>query len=152
SKLRERLDVELPIQALFDAPTISLLAARLAALSGEQRPLLPPIQALSPEERAAAPLAFAQHRLWFLDRLEGTSVTYHISGAVRITGPLDVAALERTFSEVVRRHEVFRTTFGERDGTPVQTIAPAAPFPLQVVHLEAIPAAAQGLEITTWME
>src|SRR5262249_55632373 len=90
--------------------------------------------------------------LWFLDRLEGTSVPYHISGAVRITGPLDVVALEQTCTEIVRRHEVLRTTFCEREGKPVQTIAPPAPFALQVVHLEALSVQAQALEIPTWME
>ena len=73
--------------------------------------------------------------MWFLDQLEPGSAIYNIPAAVRLRGALDVGALERTLSEVVRRHEVLRTHFIAVDGEPVQVIEPAAPLKLQVVDL-----------------
>ncbi|MBD9358038.1 non-ribosomal peptide synthetase [Methylomonas albis] len=150
SKVRDAFNVELPIQALFDAPTIALLSERLSdGANGE--PILVPVRALSPSERSAAPLSFAQQRLWFLDQLEGASVTYHISGAARLTGKLNVTVLEGVFSEIVRRHEVLRTRFSERDGNPIQTILPPEPFRIQQVSLQALTGQAREQEILHWL-
>ena len=151
SRIRDAFGVEPPIKVLFDAPTIRLLAEYLAARSDDTRPAPPSIPVLSPEERQAAPLSFAQQRLWFLDQLEESSVTYHISGAVRITGPLDVSVLERVFGEIVRRHDILRTTFPEHQGKPRQIIAPPTPFPLQVVPLDTLPVHVQEFELRHWL-
>ena len=67
----------------------------------------PPLVASQRTE--ALPLSFAQQRLWFLDQLEPNSAFYNIPAAVRLSGPLNLAALERTFTEIVRRHEALRT-------------------------------------------
>ncbi|MCI0419792.1 MAG: condensation domain-containing protein [Acidobacteria bacterium] len=81
------------------------------------------------------PLSFAQQRMWLLDQLMPGSFLYNISEAVRLTGALDVAALEQTTNEIVRRHEVLRTTFPVVDGQPVQNIAPSLAVTLPVVDL-----------------
>ena len=74
------------------------------------------------------PLSFAQQRLWFLDQLEPGSPFYNIPAAFQVDGPLDVDALQRSFSELVRRHEALRTTFATAGGEPVQVISPPKPF------------------------
>ena len=81
------------------------------------------------------PLSFAQQRLWLLDQLEPGLAVYNIARAFRITGALDVSALERAFNEIVRRHEALRTTFAAAGGQPVQVIAPHVEIPLPIVSL-----------------
>jgi amino acid adenylation domain-containing protein len=131
SRIRKSFGVELPVRAVFEEPTLAGLAGRIdAGLKGEQD-ASPPIVPV-PRDREL-PLSFAQERLWFLDQLEPGSASYNIPSAYRLTGPLAVVALEKTFAELVRRHEALRTTFGVNDGKPVQVIRPAADLRLAVV-------------------
>jgi amino acid adenylation domain-containing protein len=88
----------------------------------------------------AFPLTFAQQRLWFLNQLEGDSASYNVPWAVKIEGPLNVPALERTLSTIVARHEVLRTTFAMSGNAPVQIASAELPFALQVVDLTPFPA------------
>lgn len=85
------------------------------------------------------PLSFAQLRLWFLDQLEPGSSFYNIATAVRFTGQLDVAALERSFAEVMRRHESLRTTFSVVNGEPVQVVMPSTETDLPFIDLSVSP-------------
>ncbi|HEX8246483.1 MAG TPA: condensation domain-containing protein, partial [Longimicrobium sp.] len=84
------------------------------------------------------PASYAQERLWFLDRLEPGSSTYNIPVAWRLGGALDEPALERALGEIVRRHEALRTTFADRDGTPVQVVAPFGGFTLSIDDLSQL--------------
>ncbi len=93
-------------------------------------------------------LSFAQRRLWFIDQLEPNSPAYNIPAALRLAGALDVAALERSLNEIVRRHESLRTTFTathdqcpKGDLHPAQVIAPELTLPLPVVDLRDLPKA-----------
>ncbi|WP_328733067.1 non-ribosomal peptide synthase/polyketide synthase [Streptomyces caniferus] len=81
------------------------------------------------------PLAFAQQQLWFLDQLRPGDSRYNSAVALRLTGPLDRAALSQALDAAVARHESLRTTFDDIDGRPVQTVHPAAPVPLPVRDL-----------------
>ncbi|HEU4559344.1 MAG TPA: amino acid adenylation domain-containing protein, partial [Longimicrobium sp.] len=136
SRVRQLFGVEVPLRALFEGPTVAELARRVEEMRRAGLPVLPPVV---PAGRAGAlPLSFAQERLWFLDRLEPGSTTYNLGAARRLGGALDEAALERSLSEVVRRHEALRTTFMEVDGSPVQVIAPFAGFALPVEELSAL--------------
>jgi len=88
------------------------------------------------------PLSFAQEQLWFVDRLQPGNTAYNIHAPARLTGRLDIAALEKSVGEIIRRHEILRTTFADVDEGPVQIIAPFVGFTLPVedlVHGEGTP-------------
>ncbi|HZG42966.1 MAG TPA: amino acid adenylation domain-containing protein, partial [Longimicrobium sp.] len=136
SRVRELFGVELPLRALFEGPTVAELAGRVEEMRRAEVPVLPPVVPV--ERTGALPLSFAQERLWFLDRLEPGSTTYNMPAALRLTGALDEAALERALSEIVRRHEALRTTFAEADGSAVQVIAPFGGFALPVEDLSGL--------------
>jgi len=95
------------------------------------------------EESEPAPLSFAQRRLWFFDQFEPGSPAYNLVSTVSLQGKLDAVALEKSFSEITRRHEALRTTFDLRDGEPVQIIAPPHPLRLHVVDITHLPEAEQ---------
>ncbi len=99
------------------------------------------------DSSAEDPLSFAQQRLWFIDQLEPGSSMYNIPLALRLTGPLDAAIFERSLSEVVRRHDVLRTTFWTVAGEPVQRIGAAAPLRLPVTDLGGLPEAEREGEV-----
>src|SRR6185295_11062137 len=128
--------------ALFEEPTVEAFAQRIeearASAAGAPAPL-PPI--LPVPRVGDPPLSFAQQRLWFLDRLAPDNPFYNISGAVRLTGALDAAALRPAFQEIVRRHETLRTAFRlAGDGRPVQAIEARLEFPVPLLDLAAVPA------------
>jgi amino acid adenylation domain-containing protein len=89
-----------------------------------------------PKSHTSTPLSFAQARLWVLDQLEPGLSTYNMPAALRITGPLNVAVLERSLNEIIRRHEVLRTTIQAVDGQPIQIVARALTLALPVVDLQ----------------
>jgi amino acid adenylation domain-containing protein len=136
SRVREVFAIELPLRTLFEGPTVAELAGRVEEMRRAGLPVLPPV--VPAGRTGPLPLSFAQERLWFLDRLEPGSATYNIPAALRLTGALDVAALERALSEIVRRHESLRTTFAQADDAPVQVVAPFGGFALPVEDLSAL--------------
>jgi len=83
------------------------------------------------------PLSFAQQRLWFLDQLDPDTSAYNIPAALHLSGRLDLAALERSINEVIRRHEILRTSFKLGDGGPVQVIAPELAYKIETIDLSA---------------
>ncbi|KGU75761.1 non-ribosomal peptide synthetase [Burkholderia pseudomallei] len=121
SRLRQALSVEVALSTVFDAPVLSALASRLDDNTAE---VLPPIP-LAPRDGRIA-LSLAQQRLWFLTQLEGVSEAYHMSGAVRLDGPLNREVLQRALNRIVMRHEALRTCFAREKGEPIQVIQPHA--------------------------
>ncbi len=117
---------------------MSDLAQRIAGLSKEKRALLALRLKQKGGEFNALPLSFAQERLWFLDQLGPGNPAYHITAAVRLKGELDEGALQRCLDEIVRRHEILRTSFAAPDGRPAQLVSPPAALPLARHDLSAL--------------
>ncbi len=146
SRLRAAFDVDLPVRALFEAPTVARLAARVEALrAGERGIAAPPITPV-PRDGKGLPLSFAQSRLWLLDRLEPGSPLYLMPQAMALSGALDRPALEAALAGILRRHEVLRTRFADVAGEPVQLVEPAGGFTLPLIDLGALPAVRRGAE------
>jgi amino acid adenylation domain-containing protein len=109
------------------------IIAFLRRVEAATRPSAPPIKPVSRDENL--PLSFGQERLWFLDQLEPGSAFYNNFSALRLVGTLRVPVLERCLNEILRRHEVLRTTFGRQEGEPIPVIAKGLRLSLPVVDL-----------------
>ncbi|RII13392.1 Linear gramicidin synthase subunit D [Streptomyces sp. YIM 130001] len=109
---------------------LTLELARRKAAALKPRPL--PRDGAEPR----FPLSYAQERLWFLAQADPGSTAYVMSGALRLRGALDRTALSAALDEIVRRHEVLRTTFPDQDGLPEQRVGPPRPVPLPVVDAD----------------
>jgi amino acid adenylation domain-containing protein len=92
------------------------------------------------------PLSFGQQQLWLLAQLMPNMPVYNECVTIRMSGPLDRAALEESFREIFRRHEAWRTSFSLVDGQPVQKIHPTLSFTLPVVDLRHLPKAEREAE------
>ncbi|HEY0375499.1 MAG TPA: amino acid adenylation domain-containing protein, partial [Pyrinomonadaceae bacterium] len=147
SRVRQVFRLEVPLRLLFERPTVAALAEGVELLlkSGDSGASAPPIERVSRSGRLRP--SFAQQRLWFIDQLEGGSPFYNSPAAVRLTGRLDVGALGRTFTEVVRRHEVLRTHFAVAGGEPVQVIEEAAEVSVPVTDLSHLGESEREVEV-----
>ncbi|MEM9487776.1 MAG: amino acid adenylation domain-containing protein, partial [Myxococcota bacterium] len=136
ARIRQRLAVELPVRAIFEAPTLAELAERVEQTRhrGELAPL-PPLRRT--ERGSLIPLSAAQERLWFLAQLEPEGPRYNNLAALQIDGPLDLAVLARCFKAIIDRHEGLRAAFVVVDGTPYQRIVPEVSVGLDEVDLAA---------------
>jgi amino acid adenylation domain-containing protein len=145
SRLRDTLQIEIPLRVLFETPTIAGMSQRIAALREESaHATLPPLQPVPRDGRL--PLSFAQQRLWFLDQLQPGNPFYNIHTALEILGRLDRAAVERSLHALIARHEALRTSFPMIDDQPVQQIAAQVQISLPVVDLRDLPAAEREAE------
>ncbi|MDE1672717.1 non-ribosomal peptide synthase/polyketide synthase [Nocardia gipuzkoensis] len=110
------------VRALFEAPRVADLAALASTVAmGGTRPAL--VAGPRPER---VPLSPAQQRMWFLNRFDRSATAYNIPVALRLSGRLDVPALQAAVGDVVARHEALRTRYPQLDGEPVQLVEPAA--------------------------
>src|SRR5271165_3763805 len=134
ARVRQTLRIEMPLRAMFDAPTLAGFAERVEgarrADTGVLIPLLQPVP-----RQGEMPLSFAQQRLWFIDQLEPGSPLYNLASMYRMQGALNVSALKRTVNEIVRRHESLRTTFHNVDGYPVARISQELTLSLPIAEV-----------------
>ncbi|HIP71253.1 MAG TPA: non-ribosomal peptide synthetase, partial [Anaerolineae bacterium] len=144
SRIRRAFQIDLPLRQLFDQPTVAGLAQLIENTA--QSDALPPFPETPLPRDGNLPLSFAQQRLWFLDQLEPGNLFYNIPTAVRLHGPLDVAALRQSVDEIIHRHESLRTAFISIGGEPRQRIAPELNLPLPVTDLRHLPEAEREAE------
>ncbi|WP_406728655.1 condensation domain-containing protein [Streptomyces sp. GD-15H] len=127
-RIRRTLGTELPVRAVFEAPTVAGLAAVIdrAGADGSR----PPVRRLPRPERI--PLSRTQQRLWFLNRLQGSDATYNMPSAYRLHGSLDIPALGQALSDLVARHESLRTAYPDWDGRPQQIVLEPEEAPVEL--------------------
>jgi amino acid adenylation domain-containing protein len=133
SRIRREFGVGLPLKRLFESPTIAELAIALDASDDTvmETSVIP-----RAERRDEMPCSFAQERMWFLSRLEGSSGAFNMPAALRLKGALNIPALDATLSQILQRHEVLRTRFTERNGRVLQVISPEGKLSLPVIDLQ----------------
>jgi len=137
SRIRKVLQVDVPLRALFEAPTVAALTQHIAEIRGQtQSQAAPPLKAMP--RGGAVPLTMIQEHLWALDRLLPGAPFSNMPYVARLTGSLNVAALERSLNEVIKRHDILRTTFTTIEGRPVQVSSPTLHIPLAVEDLRAL--------------
>ena len=142
SQVLKHFELEIPLQLLFRFPAIADMAAVVAGgqdkLSEESKTFRAAAVSSSYESRDDfLPLSYSQQRLWFLEQLDPGSSTYNLFSAYLLKGDLDVSALEQTFNEIVRRHEILRTVFKSEDGNPTQVVLSNLTIKIPVVDLRA---------------
>jgi amino acid adenylation domain-containing protein len=134
SRLRAIFQIDVPVRRLFEHPVLADLARAIeSSLRVAEGFVAQPIQPIARD--GEMPLSFAQQRLWLMDQVEPGNPSYNLGAALRLKGPLDVAAFEASLNEIIRRHEILRTTFPSVAGRPLQVIAAAVPLDLCVVDL-----------------
>ncbi|HEX8430592.1 MAG TPA: amino acid adenylation domain-containing protein, partial [Longimicrobium sp.] len=136
SRIRRELGAELSLADVFDARTPAALA-RLAESRAGQGEGAPPL--VRADRSGPIPLSFSQQAIWFFQELAPEMKSYNFQAAIHFDGALDVDALSRALTEIVRRHEIFRTAFVSEDGEPRQEIHPPFPVHLAVSDLRAVP-------------
>ncbi|RUR75337.1 non-ribosomal peptide synthetase [Chlorogloeopsis fritschii PCC 9212] len=137
----ERLRCSAPKETLtldIKAELAARKAEILAFISQANQALKSSAGSIQPVPRQEnIPLSFAQQRLWFFTQLEPDSYTYNIPAAVRLTGKLNLTALSQSIYEIIRRHEILRTTFTVVDGEAIQVIGNGENFTFPVIDLQA---------------
>ncbi|WP_157103169.1 non-ribosomal peptide synthetase, partial [Nocardia vermiculata] len=126
ARLGAELGTDLPVRLIFDAPTVSGLAARASEFIGRGTGI--PLTARPRPD--LVPLSPAQQRMWFLNRFDPGDSVHNIPVALRLTGALDIDALESALADVVVRHETLRTVYPDIGGTGYQQIQPVDHTPV----------------------
>ena len=135
ARIRDRFNVELPLLGVFENPVVSNLALLLEdKIRGPHKAQTNSINRAPRND--ALPLSFSQERIWFIEQLNKENRAYYFQAIYELKGELDVYALEKTLIELVRRHEILRTTFPIVDGQPIQLIHETMPMKLPVVDLQ----------------
>ncbi len=145
ARIRAAFGMDVPVRTMFTHPTVAGLASTLPDRQTEPTPTRQgpiPLLYRMPQVggelagRYVLPASSGQRRLWFLDQLDPASAgAYTVDSAVRLTGPVETATLQRAVDAVVARHETLRTSFVETDGEPVQVVSPGAEVPVRLMDL-----------------
>ncbi|MDQ5820309.1 MAG: amino acid adenylation domain-containing protein, partial [Actinomycetota bacterium] len=136
ARVREAFGVELTLRDFFEAPTPAGIAARLGSAPRADDTSIEPVRRDRP-----LPLSFAQQRLWWLDQLYPGTALYNVTLQIRLPGATDPELVAAALEDVMRRHEVLRTTFGATEGTPFQRVGPVRRTEVPVFDARTSPAA-----------
>ncbi|MEH2158037.1 amino acid adenylation domain-containing protein [Nostoc sp.] len=137
-ELKNRIEVDLEVEVsvgdFFEGMSPLALATKiLAQLTTDA---FPSISLTQPEKnKSIQPLSFAQQGLWFINQLTPDSPTYNIPIVINLKGCIDLAVLQNSLNQIIRRHEVLRTSFAVVDAQPAQVINQALPLTLVVEDL-----------------
>jgi amino acid adenylation domain-containing protein/non-ribosomal peptide synthase protein (TIGR01720 family) len=137
ARVRRVFEIELPLRALFEVPTVAAQAGAIDAV--RQRDTTRLGGRAQELEEGPWPLSFAQERLWFLAQLEFNQASYNVPVAVRLVGDLDVARLRQCFATLGLRHELLRTRFAEVDGKPSMLVEAEAIVLPPPIDLRGVP-------------
>jgi amino acid adenylation domain-containing protein len=144
SEVIKHFQWELSLQQLFQGRTVAEIAAAIdrhrhgEQVENDDSVKLPTISPRAVPRDEQLPLAHCQQGLWFLDQLHPGSFTYNLFSAYDLKGNLDIAALEKSFNEIVKRHQTLRTVFESVDGRPVQVILPSLAIEIPVIDLQGV--------------
>jgi len=143
SRLRQALCMEIPLRGLFENPVLQAFAEYVEQCGTQHEPVWEKVDREQP-----LPLSYGQQRLWLLWQLDPAGAAYHVPATLRLSGTLDVQALQRAFTALTARHELLRTTFRQDGDQPVQIIQANSPFELPVEQVVGLSEA----ELQTRME
>ncbi|HTU46693.1 MAG TPA: amino acid adenylation domain-containing protein [Bryobacteraceae bacterium] len=146
SRIRMLLGASIAVSTVFHAPTVRELAIRLRGARTKQPAL---VKQARPDR---LPLSYAQHRLWFVDKLKGSSSEYNVVVAWRLAGELDTAALEYAINTIIGRHEALRAHFEEVEGEPIQVIEPLARLAIERADLTGLDEKSQEAAVEAAIE
>ncbi|MFG6107743.1 amino acid adenylation domain-containing protein [Leptothoe sp. EHU-05/26/07-4] len=150
SRMRAAFQLDIPLRSLFEAPTVAELGQVVQDLQHTEETPPPSIDAVSRNHNL--PLSWAQERLWFLDKLEGASLTNNMPSAVEINGLLNISVLEEALTKLIERHEILRTCFPTVNNSPVQSIIPAIPITVPIDDWSKLPSSEQQTAIQTRLD
>ena len=143
ARVRYELGIEAPLRALFESPTVALLAAKLALIpNGDVNNRIQ-----CAERNATAPLSFTQQQFWLLDQTDQDRCANNVRAAVRIEGRLELERLRQALAKIVVRHEALRTNIVVKQDGPAQIISDSAQLSLEVDDLSLLPAPVRETEI-----
>ena len=136
SRVREIFRVDLPMHLIFENPTVAELAGTITGVSVELKgysfPLIMPIN-----REVDIPLSFSQERIWFINEFHPGILAYNFETVLWFRGVLKVEILEKSLNEILRRHEIYRTTFPSKNGQPIQVIHKFSPMKLEVTDISS---------------
>ncbi len=146
ARVRDGFGVELPFSALYKEFTVAGLAVQIQEADRMEPVLAFPAVRRVPRD-GALPLSYPQEAIWFIEQLTPGTLAYNAQFCIDFRGPLDAEVLERTFNEIVERHEVLRTTFPSPDGRPMQVVHPYERVTMPCVDISGVPASETEAEI-----
>jgi amino acid adenylation domain-containing protein len=145
SRVQNVFGTHLPLRTLFEAPSVAGLARRIREARGMTQREVPQLKRV--ERKGDLPLSYAQQRLWFIDHLQPGAASYNVHFGLRLAGMLDKEALRHSLKEIVRRHEVLRTSFPVSGGMPIQKIAVDPEFRVEEIDLRQLRVDERGAEV-----